>query len=269
MAIYRQVYITFWQDPFIMELTPEEKYFYLYLMTNSKTKQCGCYELPKKIMEFETGYNRETVDKLLDRFINYNKIKYDEDTNEILLMNWHKYNNSRSPKIAACIKSEIQDVKSVEFKEYCIYTLSRSTDTLLQQEEEQEEEKEQKQENKTTTKRDREKFFHELWKLYPRKKGIGGVSDTQKEKLYKIGRDEMERCIDRFIRDMAKENRPLDKYPYGSTFFNSGYVDYLDINYHQDKPPTIPKRPVIDPAQRAKIAALNAELAENLAMGEG
>jgi len=120
-----------------------------------------------------------------------------------------------------------------------------------------------------SSKKDHEKLFQELWKLYPRKKGIGGVSDTQKEKLYKIGRDEMERCIDRFIRDMAKENRPLDKYPYGSTFFNSGYVDYLDINYHQDKPPTIPKRPVIDPAQKAKIADLNKQLAEKLAMGEG
>ena len=138
MAIYRQVYITFWQDPFIMELTPEEKYFYLYLMTNSKTKQCGCYELPKKIMEFETGYNRETVDKLIDRFVEYGKIKYDDKTNEILLMNWHKYNSSRSPKIAACIENELTYVKCVAFKKYCIDTLSNSIDTDLQQEQEEE-----------------------------------------------------------------------------------------------------------------------------------
>ena len=38
MATYRQVHITFWQDPFIEDLEPMEKYFYLYLMTNSKTK---------------------------------------------------------------------------------------------------------------------------------------------------------------------------------------------------------------------------------------
>ncbi|RKH69918.1 DNA replication protein DnaD, partial [Corallococcus sp. AB032C] len=57
MAKFRQIHVDFWQDSFVIELTPEEKYFYLYLMTNSKTSQCGIYELPKKIIEMDTGYN--------------------------------------------------------------------------------------------------------------------------------------------------------------------------------------------------------------------
>jgi hypothetical protein len=65
VAIYRQVHVDFWQDGFVLDLTPEEKYFFLYLMTNSKTTQSGIYELPKRIIETETGYNRETVEKLL------------------------------------------------------------------------------------------------------------------------------------------------------------------------------------------------------------
>jgi hypothetical protein len=112
MAIYRQIYITFWQDPFILDLTPEEKYFYLYLMTNSKTRQCGCYELPKKIMELETGYNRETVDKLLGRFVGYKKIMYDEVTSEILLVNWLKYNPINNVNIEKCVLKEMADTKS-------------------------------------------------------------------------------------------------------------------------------------------------------------
>ncbi len=132
MAIYRQVYITFWQDPFIMELTPEEKYFYLYLMTNSKTKQCGCYELPKKIMEFETGYNRETVDKLLDRFIGYGKIKYDENTSEVLMVNWLKYNMTQSPKIMSCIKQEILSIKNQEYVDFIKNVLSRAGENDLE-----------------------------------------------------------------------------------------------------------------------------------------
>ena len=52
-------------------------------MTNSKTSQCGIYELPKRIIETETGYNRETVDKLLNRFVEYKKIKYCKETGEI------------------------------------------------------------------------------------------------------------------------------------------------------------------------------------------
>ena len=99
MAVYRNVHISFWQDPFVLKLTPEEKYFYLYLMTNSKTTQCGIYEIPKSIINFETGYNLETVDKLLKKFIKYKKIIYDDSTNEILLVNWLKYNYSKSPTL--------------------------------------------------------------------------------------------------------------------------------------------------------------------------
>ena len=51
MAVYRHIHIDYWQDGFVLDLTPEEKYFYIYLMTNSKTSQCGIYELPKRIIK--------------------------------------------------------------------------------------------------------------------------------------------------------------------------------------------------------------------------
>ena len=69
MAVFRKLNTSFWQDPLVLDLTPEEKYFYLYLMTNTKTNQCGIYEIPKKVMEMETGYNSETIDKLIKRFV--------------------------------------------------------------------------------------------------------------------------------------------------------------------------------------------------------
>ena len=124
MAIFRQVHVSFWQDTFVLDLTPEEKYFYLYLMTNSKTTQCGVYELPIKVMELETGYNRETVEKLLNRFIEYGKIEYCQDTKEVLVKNWHKYNISKSPTVKACINKELQGIKTPIFYQYCIDTLS-------------------------------------------------------------------------------------------------------------------------------------------------
>lgn len=65
-----------------MDLTPEEKFFYVYLLQCSNTKQCGIFELPKRVIEYETGYIRETVDKLLERFISYGKIEYCEKTKD-------------------------------------------------------------------------------------------------------------------------------------------------------------------------------------------
>ncbi|RDY26708.1 DnaD domain protein [Romboutsia weinsteinii] len=112
MAIYRQVHINYWQDGFVLDLTPEEKYFYIYIMTNSKTSQCGIYELPKRIIETETGYNRETIEKLITRFEDYKKVIYCKDTREIFIKNWIKHNKVVSPKVKKCIEKEIRNIKS-------------------------------------------------------------------------------------------------------------------------------------------------------------
>ncbi|MEG1310901.1 MAG: replication protein [Romboutsia sp.] len=111
MAVYRHIHIEYWQDGFVLDLTPEEKYFYIYLMTNSKTSQCGIYELPKRIIETETGYNRETVEKLIYRFEEYEKVVYCEDTKELFLKNWIKHNKVVSHKVKKCIEKELKNVK--------------------------------------------------------------------------------------------------------------------------------------------------------------
>ena len=73
------------------------------------------YELHRRIIETETGYNRETVEKLIQRFIEYKKIYYCEETKEIYLVNWIKHNMSNSPKVQKCIKKEIENIKNKEF----------------------------------------------------------------------------------------------------------------------------------------------------------
>ena len=85
---------------------------------------------------------------------------------------------------------------------------------------------------KTLCKTDALALFERLWKLYPVKKGKGQVSDTKKLKLFEIGFDEMARAIERYI-SYVKSIDYL-QYQNGSTFFNSGYVDYLDANYAPD-----------------------------------
>jgi hypothetical protein len=115
MAIYRPIHITFWQDKFTLKLTPEQKYFYLYLMTNSKTKQSGVYELPMSVIILETGYNQETINKLLKSFIEFKKILYDFEVEEILICNWIKYNPVNSRNVSNCIIKELSEIKSKEY----------------------------------------------------------------------------------------------------------------------------------------------------------
>lgn len=87
----------------------------------------------------------------------------------------------------------------------------------------------------TMCKADALALFERLWKLYPSKKGKGQVSDKAKLRLLEIGEEHIIRCIDRYKAELAKDadwRQPQN----GSTFFTSGYVDYLDENYEPGKP---------------------------------
>ena len=126
MAIFRCVSPSFWSDPKVDDdFTPEDKYFYLYLLTNPHTTLSGCYELGKRQASRELGYNEETVDRLIYRMETvHNVIRYDKATKEILLLNWHKYNWSKSPKCLKGVEYSLQNIKSDAFRKYCADTLS-------------------------------------------------------------------------------------------------------------------------------------------------
>jgi predicted phage replisome organizer len=95
---------------------------------------------------------------------------------------------------------------------------------------------------------DIELLFDSLWKLYPNKKGKGQVSDARKKKLHDIGMDELTRAIERYQAELAKDSWRVAQN--GSTFFNSGYVDYLDANY-------VPSNQIHNQAPANKAASQN------------
>ena len=88
---------------------------------------------------------------------------------------------------------------------------------------------------KKNTNGDLEEFFESIWTLYPVKRGKGSVSKTQKKNLQDIGYEQIKRCIERYVSEMESLNRDKKYWKNGSTFFNSGYVDYLDCNKDEKK----------------------------------
>lgn len=114
MAIYRHVQVAFWKDVKVSEeMTPEDKLFYLYLLTNPNTTQIGIYAISKKQMAFDLGYSIETIQNLLDRFEKYHRlIRYNLETREVVILNWGKYNFNRAGKpVEDCVRKELQGVK--------------------------------------------------------------------------------------------------------------------------------------------------------------
>lgn len=168
MAKFRMVHTEFWSDVKVVEeMTPEDKYFFLYLLTNEKTTQIGIYQITKKQMAFDMGYSIESINSLLQRFTDHHKmVIYNPETREIAIKNWGRYNFNRGGKpVEDLVKKELSNVKDIELipivaerieKEqikrlYDTYYDSLTTRTTIRtttggQEEEQEEEKEREEE---------------------------------------------------------------------------------------------------------------------------
>ena len=262
MAIYRNVHLTFWSDAKVTdEFTPEDKYFYLYLLTNPHTNLSGCYEISLKQISREMGYTQESIEGLMKRFSEvHNIIIYDKNSKEILLINWSKYNWTKSSKFITALEKEIESIKNERFKKflrnklYGIDTVSENeiypmdtvsstdrypmdttvtvtvSDTVSDSITDTDNKDKNIKKNKNTIcKSDYENLFEELWKLYPSKKGKGQVSNAAKKRLFEVGKDEMIRAIERYKTELEKDDWRIPQN--GSTFFNSGYIDYLDKNY--------------------------------------
>jgi DnaD/phage-associated family protein len=114
--MYRPIDIEFWQDDFILGLTPEHKLTYLFLLTNRRTTQCGIYNIGLTIAQLELQFSEEKIIDHLKFFQEKGRILYNDETKEVMILNWHKYNNIHNHKnIRICINKELKRVKAAEF----------------------------------------------------------------------------------------------------------------------------------------------------------
>lgn len=73
MSTQRYISTSFWDDSWIQELDPSEKFMYLYLLTNPLTNIAGVYKITIRRICFDTGFNADTVRHILNKFEKVNK----------------------------------------------------------------------------------------------------------------------------------------------------------------------------------------------------
>lgn len=191
MAYYRNISLSFWTDSKVEDtFTPEDKYMYLYLLTNPYTNICGCYEISIRQISRQIGYNEESVERILYRLEHTHKvIVYHKETKELLIINWGRYNWTRSEKLVKPIMATIAKIKHPLFRDYVtmryenidtINTVSipypYGTDTTVSVTVTVSDTDKEPIAEKTTQKKETEnrkkkiaEGFDEFWSAYPRK----------------------------------------------------------------------------------------------------
>lgn len=62
MSKKRFIDTSFWSDVWVIDkLTRDERYFFMYLLTNDKTSVAGVYEISVKMMAFEADFTRDQI----------------------------------------------------------------------------------------------------------------------------------------------------------------------------------------------------------------
>lgn len=132
-AVKRIVSTSFWEDDKVVDtFTPEDKYFMLYLLTNPHTKQIGIYPVNLKVAAFETGYSKDSVSHLLDRFENvHGIIKRSITTTEVLIKNFLRHSIVKGGKpVLDCLYKEAGTVKDRSLLVDLVKYLSCKNDLL-------------------------------------------------------------------------------------------------------------------------------------------
>ncbi len=96
MSKQRIVKDNFWTDPYIEDLDPIEKLMFLYLLTNPLCNILGIYEIRIKRIAYETGIDKDMVDKVFDRFVKDKKLIRVNDW--VIITNFAK-NQSINPSV--------------------------------------------------------------------------------------------------------------------------------------------------------------------------
>lgn len=114
----RMIDTDLWKDESVMaDFTAEDRYFWLYLLTNPHNNMCGVLKDTPTLFARDMGYHKDTIVNLIYRFnAVHNMIYCDAETKEIMVLNWYKYNWNKSPKIIAIIERELATIKSTEIK---------------------------------------------------------------------------------------------------------------------------------------------------------
>lgn len=103
--------INFWDEEDIYDLDANQKLFYLYILTNSKTNAIGVYKFNISKAVIETAFKLDEIMDMLAFFEERKKIYYSDETKELLIVNWTKHNYPLSQKDLKELNKEVLRIK--------------------------------------------------------------------------------------------------------------------------------------------------------------
>ena len=247
---FRIIRNSFWTDPKVLdEFSPEDKLFWMYVLTNPRTTQLGIYEFSLSDASRHTGYTKTTIEVLLNRFENtYGMLKYNSVTGEVAIKNYLRHSIVTGGKpVMDCLMKEAKKIKDESLFTYVFDNLKRykdlnktvqefmesmSGDVVIDSQKEQ-------NGNAPTQRQILEHNFNILYAEYPKKVGrteafkryCAWVTNgrTVSGKKTKLTNQQIRVAIRQYIHQMEESKTELKYYKNFDTFMGSSILDFISM----------------------------------------
>jgi hypothetical protein len=116
VATQRYISTSFWDDPWIRKLTSDDRYLYLYFLTNPLTNIAGVYQIGIDRIAFDTGFTEKEASDIIKRFEEAGKAYYYHEE-FMILPTWPKHqkwvtHSKINAGIKACLEKLSPDLIS-------------------------------------------------------------------------------------------------------------------------------------------------------------
>lgn len=108
MSGQRSVTTHFWRDSYVETLDPSERLLFLYLLTSPERSLCGIYELPLRVIASDTGFDRDMILHIFQRFSKDKKAHYVDGW--VMMINTVKHQNLQNKNICTGIQREFDEI---------------------------------------------------------------------------------------------------------------------------------------------------------------
>lgn len=271
---YVRIATKFWADEKVVDLDPETKLLYLYILSCPHSNMAGYYRLPKPYIQADLKLSDKGLTKGFNKLLSKGLIKYCEKSSVIFIPNYYKYNsiqNKNQAKGAANRTSELPKNSLVKdykiaikqyaesyYKELCkglpkgfdegLPKQSGNTELELESELDTDIEK-----DSSSDKSDKDKFsitkldngrydypdeYEEIYAVYPDNKGTkkAGWRKWAARRRENVPQEKLMKAAENYAHECKKEKRSKKYVKHIQTFFgpDEHWKQYLTIK--EDEP---------------------------------
>ena len=249
----RSISTAFWTDPFIEDLSTEEKLLFLYLITNEKTNMLGAYEVSLRKMSYDTGLTRQKIETYLKGFETLKKIIYQK--NYVVLLNFFKHQNFNKNMMISAVRDyndlpvflKIHGVNELDDEKETINegfeTLCNGFGRVRKKEREKEEEREEEKEGEAETKKDEPIDFKEVIYVFHsvclQQPKVISINDKRKKLIQARAKDFSLEKIGDVFKKVSNSDFLNSKKSFGFDWIMNpaNFIKILEGNYDNNETP--------------------------------